>query len=93
LSAFIKRRVKEAVKFITNFEEALVRHAHEIGADGVVCGHIHHPSIKEKSGVLYLNDGDWVENGTALVETMSGELSILKWEIGAPPQVVQSVKF
>lgn len=93
LSAFIKRRVKEAVKFITNFEEALVRHAHEIGADGVVCGHIHHPSIKEKSGVLYLNDGDWVENGTALVETMSGELAILKWEIDAPPQVVQSVKF
>jgi UDP-2,3-diacylglucosamine pyrophosphatase LpxH len=42
---------------------------------------------------MYLNDGDWVENGTALVETTDGQLAILKWEIGAPPVVVQSAKF
>jgi UDP-2,3-diacylglucosamine pyrophosphatase LpxH len=93
LSAFIKRRVKEAVKFITNFEEALVKHAHEKGADGVVCGHIHHPSIKQKGDVLYLNDGDWVENATALAETYDGHLTILKWESEAPPSVVHSVAF
>jgi UDP-2,3-diacylglucosamine pyrophosphatase LpxH len=43
---------------------------------GIVCGHIHRPGLRQIDGVLYCNDGDWVESCTALVETMSGELSL-----------------
>lgn len=79
LSAFLKRRVKEAVKFITNFENALVEAARQQETDGVVCGHIHHAQMKCIGGVLYLNDGDWVESCTALVEHFDGSLEIIYW--------------
>ena len=91
LSAFLKKRVKEAVKFITNFEDAVARQAVEEGFDGVVCGHIHHPSMREMSGIIYLNDGDWVETGSALVEEMDGTLKLLKWAIDGEPQVLASL--
>ena len=57
----------------------MVREAKIKGCDGVVCGHIHRADIKEIDGVLYLNDGDWVESLTALVETKKGELKIIHW--------------
>jgi len=91
LSAFIKKQVKEAVKIITNFEESVVKYAAEEGFDAVVCGHIHHPSMKQFDGVLYLNDGDWVENGTALVEHLDGRLEIIKWRMQAEPETVHSL--
>lgn len=81
LAAYIKRRVKDAVKFITNFEEAVITAASERGLDGAVCGHIHHPNIREVNGLLYCNDGDWVETGSALVEGFDGKLEILQWRI------------
>jgi UDP-2,3-diacylglucosamine pyrophosphatase LpxH len=46
---------------------------------GVVCGHIHHAEIREIGGVLYANDGDWVESCTALVEHFDGSLEIIRW--------------
>ena len=49
------------------------------GYDGVICGHIHRPIIKNINGMLYCNDGDWVESMSALVETYSGELKIVYW--------------
>ena len=52
--------------------------------DGVVCGHIHHPEIREINGVTYCNDGDWVESLSALVETMDGELKLVYWHANAP---------
>lgn len=88
LAAFLKRQVKGAVQFITNYEDALTNHAAKVGADAVVCGHIHHPALKEKNGVIYLNDGDWVENGTALVEELDGTFRIIKWHIGQAPQTL-----
>ena len=30
------------------------------GMDGVICGHIHYPRIRDINGVTYVNDGDWV---------------------------------
>lgn len=92
LAAYIKRQVKEAVKFITNFEEAVARHGASAQVDGVVCGHIHHPSMKTVNGILYLNDGDWVENGTTLVEDLEGNLEILKWHVGKAPTTIYSSK-
>jgi UDP-2,3-diacylglucosamine pyrophosphatase LpxH len=79
LSAYLKHRVKNAVQFISNFEEAVVAEARRQGVDGVVCGHIHSAEMRMIDGVLYMNDGDWVESCTALVEHMDGRLEILPW--------------
>jgi UDP-2,3-diacylglucosamine pyrophosphatase LpxH len=79
LSAYLKHRVKNAVQFIGNFEEAVVAEARRQGVDGVVCGHIHSAEMRMIDGVLYMNDGDWVESCTALVEHMDGRLEILPW--------------
>jgi len=79
LSAYLKLKVKNAVQFIADFEDALAEVAREKGADGVICGHIHHPEIRDINGVLYCNDGDWVESCSALVEHHDGQLEILHW--------------
>ena len=78
LSAYLKRKVKNAVEYIDNFEEAVAEEARRRGVDGVVCGHIHHAEIRDLDGILYCNDGDWVESCTALVEHRAGRLSILR---------------
>jgi UDP-2,3-diacylglucosamine pyrophosphatase LpxH len=79
LSAYLKHKVKNAVEFIAKFEEEMVAETRRRGLDGVVCGHIHHAEIREVDGILYCNDGDWVESCTALVEDFDGTLSILRW--------------
>jgi UDP-2,3-diacylglucosamine pyrophosphatase LpxH len=79
LSAWLKRQVKEAVKAIDRFEQALANEAKHRGFDGVVCGHIHHAEMRTVNGVLYINDGDWVESCTALVEHHDGRLELLDW--------------
>lgn len=62
----VKNRVKEAMKFVSDFEETAIQLAKEQGYDYVICGHIHKPQIRQEDGVTYLNSGDWVENLTAL---------------------------
>jgi UDP-2,3-diacylglucosamine pyrophosphatase LpxH len=79
LSAWLKLQVKEAVKAIDRFETALADDARARGFDGVVCGHIHHAEMRMVNGVLYLNDGDWVESCTALVEHHDGRLELIDW--------------
>ena len=79
LSAWLKHKVKNAVEYISQFEEAVAGEARKRGVDGVVCGHIHHAEIRQIGGVLYLNDGDWVESCSALVEDARGNLEILRW--------------
>ncbi|MCW1384154.1 UDP-2,3-diacylglucosamine diphosphatase [Novosphingobium sp. KCTC 2891] len=79
LSAYMKKRVKNAVQFVCDFEEAVAHAARDQGADGVVCGHIHCAEIRQIGGVTYYNDGDWVESCTALVEDFVGEMSIIDW--------------
>ena len=79
LSAWLKRQVKGAVKAIDRFEHALADEARRRGLDGVVCGHIHHAEMREIDGVLYINDGDWVESCTALVEHADGRLELIDW--------------
>ena len=72
LSAYLKHKVKNAVQFIDNYEHAVASEARRRGVDGVVCGHIHHAEIRNIDGILYCNDGDWVESCTALVEDFDG---------------------
>ncbi|MFM7002041.1 MAG: UDP-2,3-diacylglucosamine diphosphatase [Limnohabitans sp.] len=89
LSAYLKHKVKKAVNFISDFEVAVAHEARRRGYDGVVCGHIHHAEIRDVDGVLYCNDGDWVESRTALVEHMDGRLEIIHW--GSGPVTVSSL--
>lgn len=79
LSQYLKLKVKNAVSYITSFEQALATEARKQGLDGVICGHIHKPEIRDIDGILYCNDGDWVESLSALVEEASGELRLVDW--------------
>lgn len=79
LSAYLKHKVKNAVQFIDDYEQTVADEARRRGVDGVVCGHIHHAEIRDIDGVLYANDGDWVESCTALVESPDGTLEVLRW--------------
>jgi UDP-2,3-diacylglucosamine pyrophosphatase LpxH len=79
LSAYLKHKVKNAVQFIAQFEDAMIEVARHRGVDGVICGHIHHAELREIGGICYANDGDWVESCTALVEHMDGRLEVLRW--------------
>jgi UDP-2,3-diacylglucosamine pyrophosphatase LpxH len=83
LSAYLKYRVKKAVAFIGAFEEAVATEARRRGADGVICGHIHHASDRHFQGMHYLNCGDWVESCTAVIETVDGRLRVVHWEDAA----------
>ncbi|MGI4744714.1 MAG: UDP-2,3-diacylglucosamine diphosphatase [Janthinobacterium lividum] len=79
LSAWLKRQVKGAVMAIDRFEIALAAEARRRGVDGVVCGHIHHAEMRDIGGILYINDGDWVESCTALAEHADGRLELIDW--------------
>ena len=57
----------------------MVTEARRRNCDDVGCGHIHKPEIRTIDGILYLNDGDWVESISALVEHTDGQLEILDW--------------
>jgi len=79
LSAYLKHKVKKAVNYIGDFESALIGEARRQKADGVICGHIHHPAIRQFDDILYVNTGDWVESGTAVGETPDGRLEMIRW--------------
>lgn len=79
LSAYIKHQVKQATSAIVKFEAATVRYARSQHCDGVVCGHIHTPAIREHGELTYYNTGDWVESCTALIEQFDGELQMIHW--------------
>ncbi|KWF13628.1 UDP-2,3-diacylglucosamine diphosphatase [Burkholderia ubonensis] len=92
LSQYLKHQVKNAVNFISQFETVMTDEARRRGCDGVVCGHIHKAEIRDIDGVLYCNDGDWVESLSALVETMEGELKVVYWTAMRTPSAAISRK-
>jgi UDP-2,3-diacylglucosamine pyrophosphatase LpxH len=79
LSAYLKHKVKKAMMYVADFEEALAHEAKRRGHHGVVCGHIHRAEMRQIDGILYCNDGDWVESCTALVEHHDGRLELVRW--------------
>lgn len=81
LANYLKHKVKNAVSYISSFERAVAHEVRRRGVDGAVCGHIHRAEITRIDGVLYCNDGDWVESCTALVEDRNGRLTI--WDRSA----------
>jgi UDP-2,3-diacylglucosamine pyrophosphatase LpxH len=93
LSSYLKHKAKTAVQYIGSFEDAVALAARKRGADTVVCGHIHHPEMREINGILYCNDGDWVESCTSLVEDMNGQLRLIEWpklreQLDVPPMAL-----
>jgi UDP-2,3-diacylglucosamine pyrophosphatase LpxH len=96
LSAYLKRRVKKALSYVNDFEMAVVAEARRRGLQGVVCGHIHHAEMRQIEGMLYCNDGDWVESRTALVEHSDGRLELVRWapdrDNQAPSQTVGALQ-
>ena len=80
LSQFLKLKVKSAVSFISAFEHVMVTETRRRGCDGIVCGHIHKPELRNIDGILYANDGDWVESLSALVEHHDGRLELIEWQ-------------
>jgi UDP-2,3-diacylglucosamine pyrophosphatase LpxH len=79
LSAWAKLKVKNAVSFIGHFEETLAKEAKRLSCDGVICGHIHHATLRDLEGVTYINSGDWVESCTAIIEHFDGRFEIVRW--------------
>lgn len=77
LSQWAKFKVKSAVHYISDFEEALAAQARRRNCDGVICGHIHHPAVRDIAGVRYVNCGDWVENCTLAAENADGAIEIV----------------
>ena len=90
LSAYLKYKVKNAVKYIDQYEAAVAEMVRRRGFDGIVCGHIHHPETRWFGDVLYCNDGDWVESCSALVEHADGQLEIVRWHTFAHPASVEA---
>ncbi len=80
LSQAIKLKVKAAVNYVSNFEDELAKLARNKGCDGIICGHIHQPIIKDIDGITYMNSGDWVESLSALVEDRSGKWDLIYYQ-------------
>ena len=93
LSAYLKSKAKSAVQYIGSFEDSVAQAARKRGVDTVVCGHIHRAEMREINGVLYCNDGDWVESCSSLVEDLNGQLRLIDWpklreQLSAAPLVM-----
>ena len=79
LSAWAKYKVKKAINFIGDYEENLSNYAISKGVQGIICGHIHHPNLRDISGIKYVNCGDWVETCSAVIEHQNGTMEIIYW--------------
>jgi len=79
LAGWLKQRVGKVQTAIAAYEQAAIEAARAYPADGIVCGHIHQPALREQDGIIYINDGDWVESCTAGAETADGELILIDW--------------
>jgi len=73
------KKAKVAANYIGDFEVEMIEYCRKKKYDGIICGHIHHATIREINGVTYMNDGDWCESCTALVESQTGDFSIIQY--------------
>lgn len=80
-TAAIKKSVKRAVTFVSDFESRLMAHAQASGCDGIVCGHVHTPVIRSRGQITYFNTGDWVEHCTALFEFADGTMELRQYPL------------
>jgi UDP-2,3-diacylglucosamine pyrophosphatase LpxH len=79
LSAYLKYKTKQALAYLDDFEGLIVDYCRNKEAHGIICGHVHHADMKVIDDIEYMNDGDWVESCTALVEHHDGRWEIIEW--------------
>ena len=89
LSKWVKVNVSQAESAISAYQQAAVLLARDRGLDGIICGHLHYPLVEQVGDVTYCNDGDWVENCTALVEDYAGEFQLVSGLDLAPTSIAQ----
>ncbi|TQV88199.1 UDP-2,3-diacylglucosamine diphosphatase [Aliikangiella coralliicola] len=87
LSGYLKENVKQAKAAINSYAHAATCEAKRRGCDGVICGHIHHPDIQTINGIQYFNDGDWIENNTALIEDANGKIELIRFQNTQPSTI------
>ena len=80
LAKWVKKNSAKAEQAIDAYQLAAINMAKDKGYDGIICGHLHYPTIRQQDGVLYCNDGDWVENCSALIEDDAGNLRLIRGE-------------
>jgi UDP-2,3-diacylglucosamine pyrophosphatase LpxH len=85
LAGYLKHKFASAKQHMHAFESAAIAEAKRRGVDGVLCGHIHRAALRESNGVLYGNDGDWVENCSAIIEDRTGQLRLWHWDANGAP--------
>jgi len=78
-ASYIKLKAKRAMKYVNDYEDALIQFARKSEACGIICGHIHRPEIRQVGDIVYMNCGDWIENCTALVEDFTGKISLINF--------------
>ncbi len=93
LSQEIKSRIKKAVSYISDFEQKLTELARARNCQGIICGHIHQPAIREYNGITYMNAGDWVESLSALVEDQDGTWSLMYYSSPVVEEIADSNAF
>lgn len=83
MSQWIKKNTKQALSYIFNYETLITSYCKSKGYDGIICGHIHMAEIKTIDDIVYMNDGDWVESCSALVEHWDGRWEIIYWNVSS----------
>jgi UDP-2,3-diacylglucosamine pyrophosphatase LpxH len=78
-ASYVKLKAKAAVKYVTDYENALIQFGRKNGVAGVICGHIHRPEIRPLGDLVYMNCGDWIENCTALAEDLNGKFILIRF--------------
>lgn len=78
-ASYLKLKAKAAMKYVNDYEHALIQFSRKNGMAGVICGHIHRPEIRPVGDIMYMNCGDWVENCTALVEDFNGKFELIRY--------------
>ena len=80
LSQKVKKQVKQAVSYVSDYENELAKLAKSKKMNGVICGHIHQAANEMIQGIHYLNSGDWVESLTALTEDFEGNWEVFHYD-------------
>lgn len=90
LAKWVKKNAPQAERAIAAYQMAAINLARDKGFDGIICGHLHYPAIRRHDGITYCNDGDWVENCSALLELEDGQLRLIKG-VSHPDSATQMV--
>jgi len=73
LSAYLKSRVKNAVKFLTEYKKFSSIKTIQMGCQSIMIGHTHHPEIIMGE---YYNTGDFCESCSYIIEKLDGKIEL-----------------